>query len=174
MADADIASVAELLGSPSRAAIVRAMLDGRALNAGELAKVARLSRPATSAHLAKLLDGGLIEVVASGRHRYFRLANADVAAAIEALAVVSPPERIETLTASSAAKALRPARLCYDHLAGELGVSVFDALADRRGLAIDRDGVALTSSGAAWFWAAGIDVHIVPAGRRPALRTCLD
>jgi DNA-binding transcriptional ArsR family regulator len=174
VADADLAAIARLVGEPGRAAMLRALLDGRALTAGELARVARLSAPAASAHLGRLLDAGLVVVAASGRHRYYALAGHDVAEALEALAILSPAEPVSTLRASSAARALRPARLCYDHLAGELGVRVHDALVDVDGLRPVADGLALTVAGARWFTDAGVDLDGVAPTRRPALRTCMD
>lgn len=174
MGEVDVSAVARLIGDPARAAILHALLDGRALTAGELAQVAGLSRPATSNHLGRLVDGGLITTVASGRHRYARLAGPDVAAALEALAMISPPATVRTLRMSSAASALRPARLCYDHLAGELGVQIHDALVAVDGFAVTGAGLRLTETGLRWFASAGVDLDAAFQSKRPALRTCLD
>lgn len=164
-----IASVASLLGEPSRAAIVLALMDGRALPAGELAREAQLSAAATSLHLAKLVQGGLLVVRSEGRHRYFRLASDDVAHAVESLGVIAtapPPARVPPERA-----ALRAARTCYDHLAGALGVELARAL-DRRGVV---GAESVTASGARWFEREmRIDVAELNATRRTLVRTCLD
>lgn len=172
--DVDLAAVARLIGDPARAAMLHALMDGRALTAGELARVAGLSAPATTNHLRQLVDGGLITILASGRHRYARLAGPEVAAAIEALALISPPAPVRSLRLSSAARALRPARLCYDHLAGELGVRIHDALVAGGCLDVVGDGLQLSETGRQWLAGAGVDVAAACRSRRPALRTCLD
>lgn len=172
--EVDVSVVARLIGDPARAAILNALLDGRALTAGELAIVAGLSRPATSNHLGRLVDGGLITVIASGRHRYARLAGPEVAVALEALAMISPPAPVRSLRMGSAARALRPARLCYDHLAGELGVQIHDALLAADGFRVADDGLRLTETGRHWFAEAGVDIDAALRSRRPGLRTCLD
>jgi DNA-binding transcriptional ArsR family regulator len=174
MADAELAATASLIAQPSRATMLRALLDGRALTAGELATIAGISSSTASAHLGTLLDGGLLEVAASGRHRYFRLAGDHVAHLLETLAAASPPAPIRALRESAAARALRPARLCYDHIAGELGVAIHDALVRCDGLVIGADGLSLRPAGEAWLLSAGLDVQTLPATRRPSLRQCLD
>jgi DNA-binding transcriptional ArsR family regulator len=126
--DSDIAPVAALLADPGRAAILRALLPGRPLAAGELATVAHVSAPTASAHLAKLLDGGMIAVTKQGRHRYYRLASYQVAEVLEQLALVSRDIPVRTLRQSREAEALAQARTCYDHLAGRAGVELFDSL----------------------------------------------
>lgn len=172
--DVDVAAVARLLGDRARVAILHALLAGRALTAGELAGVAGLSRPAISNHLAQLVDGGLITVIASGRHRYAQLAGPAVATALEALAMISPPAPVRSLSMNSAARALRPARLCYDHVAGELGVQIHDALLAAGGFALTGDGLHLTAAGRRWLARAGVDVESLGHSRRAELRTCLD
>jgi DNA-binding transcriptional ArsR family regulator len=146
-----IADIASLVGEPSRAAILLALLDGRALPAGELARAAGLSAPATSLHLAKLNEGGLLHVRKEGRHRLYRLASRDVAHALEALGVIAtlaPPAQ----SLSPARAALRQARTCYDHLAGELAVELAVRL-EQDGLIATRDELnfAVTEPGEAWF-----------------------
>lgn len=174
MDDVDLAPVARLVGDSSRAAMLSALLDDRALTVRELAAIAGIGAAAASEHLAKLLDGGLVAVVAQGRHRYFRVAGADVARALEALAAISPGRPTVTLRASASARALRPARLCYDHVAGVLGVRIHDHLLACGAIVIDTDGMALSPAGDAWFRDAGVDVASMPRGRRPPLRQCLD
>jgi DNA-binding transcriptional ArsR family regulator len=166
--------IARLIGDSTRSTMLTALLDGRALTAGELARLAGVAPPTASAHLARLLDGGVVEVLGQGRHRYYRLAGADVAHALEALAAVSPPARARTLRSSAAASALRPARLCYDHLAGELGVRVHDHLVEIGAVELAPNGLELTADGERWFERAGVDVAAARARRRPLLRACLD
>lgn len=126
--DSDIAPVAALLADPARAAMLQALLPGRPLAAGELAVVAHVSAPTASAHLAKLLEGGLIAVHKQGRHRYYRLASYQVAEVLEQLSLVSRDIPIRTLRQSREAEALAVARTCYDHLAGRAGVELLEAL----------------------------------------------
>ena len=112
-----------LISDPTRAAILRALLPDRPLAAGELARLAGVSAATASFHLAKLLDGGMIAVARQGRHRYYRLAGHEVAAALEALGLISPTLPVRTLRQSREAAALAEARTCYDHLAGRAGWS---------------------------------------------------
>lgn len=124
----NIAAPAGLIGDPARAAILTALADGTARPAGELAEIAGVSRPAASAHLARLVDGGLLAVEQEGRHRYFCLAGAQVAAVLEELARLAGPPVPLVAPRTPAARGLRFARSCYDHLAGELGVALAAAL----------------------------------------------
>jgi DNA-binding transcriptional ArsR family regulator len=169
-----IADVASLVGEPSRAAILLALLDGRALPAGELAREAGLSAPAASLHLAKLIEGGLLHVRKQGRHRLYRLASRDVASALEALGVIAtpaPPVR----SLSPARAALRRARTCYDHLAGELAVGLAIRL-EQEALILTRDELhfEVTEAGAAWFRdVLQLEVASLPT-RRVLARRCPD
>jgi DNA-binding transcriptional ArsR family regulator len=170
-----LADVAALVGEPTRAAILLALLDGRALPAGELASEAGLSAAATSLHLAKLTRGGLLLVQKEGRHRYYRLASGEVGHALEALGVIatarSPARAMTPETA-----ALRSARTCYDHLAGALAVAFAEKLA-REGVvrAQGERAYEITSRGARWLASAmGIEVSPLSAGRRQLARRCLD
>src|SRR6201995_243767 len=126
--DADIASAAALIADSTRAAILRALLPDRPLAAGELARLAGVSAATASFHLAKLLEGGLITGIRQGRHRYYRLAGREVAAALEALGLISPGLPVRSLRQSREAAALTQARTCYDHLAGRAGVELLDSL----------------------------------------------
>jgi DNA-binding transcriptional ArsR family regulator len=132
---ADFAPVAALMGDTARAAMLTALLDDRALAAGELANLAGVSPATASEHLTRLLGGGLVTVASQGRHRYYRLAGHRVAAAIEALSQLSPPAPVRSLRQSRQAAALAQARTCYDHLAGQAGVALLDALLARGVLA---------------------------------------
>ena len=132
--DADIARAAALLAEPARAKVLMALADGRALPASLLATEAGVSPQTISSHLHKLLDGGLLEVERSGRHRYYKLAGPEVAEAVEAVARIAKPQPISSLRQSTKAAALREARTCYDHLAGRLGVALLEGLVRRDAL----------------------------------------
>ncbi|GAA4903883.1 transcriptional regulator, ArsR family [Stackebrandtia albiflava] len=172
--EVDVAAVARLVGEPARAAMLDALLAGRALAAGELARAAGVSPATASQHLARLRDGGLIETVAAGRHRYHRLASPEVAAALEALAAVSPPKRVTTLRQSRRNDALAVARTCYDHLAGRIGVAVHRSLIESGALELMPDGYALTDTGRRTLSGFGVDVDAAAARRRVFARPCLD
>jgi DNA-binding transcriptional ArsR family regulator len=170
-----LASVAALVGEPTRAAILLALLDGHALPAGELAREADLSAPATSLHLAKLVQGGLLVVRKEGRHRYYRLASEEVAHALEALGVIatkSPP--LHTLRPER--RALRAARTCYDHLAGEIAVSLTGKLVREGCLQAKAARIyEVTNAGARWLAdTMQIDIRGLACGRRALARQCLD
>ncbi len=173
----NIAPVASLFGEPSRAAILTVLLDGRALPAGELARIAGLAPTAASGHLSKLTDGKLLIVERSGRHRYYRLAGAAVATAIEALAQLTErPVCLALPVLSPAARALRHARSCYDHLAGALAVEVAQAL-EARGHLRRGEGRRYEIGGASarrWFAAQGVVIESLRSGRQGVARQCLD
>ena len=127
--DVDVVPAAALIAEPTRAAMITALLDDRPLAAGELARVAGVSPATASAHLARLLGGGLVTMIKQGRHRYYQLAGPEVAAAMEALAHLSTaPVPVRSLRESRDAAALAQARTCYDHLAGRAGVALLEAL----------------------------------------------
>ncbi|WP_243060873.1 helix-turn-helix transcriptional regulator [Nocardioides sp. SR21] len=171
MHDTDLAAAGALIGDPSRARMLDALMGGRALAAGELARVAGVGRSTASEHLARLLDGGLVEVVAQGRHRYYRIAGPDVGAALEALSHVAPPRPVASLRQSGHARALGHARTCYDHLAGVCGVALHDALLAGDWLTPAYD---VTPAGAAGLGSWGVDVEAARAQRRAFARPCLD
>jgi DNA-binding transcriptional ArsR family regulator len=171
---ADIAGVARLIGEPARAAMLDALLSGRALAAGELGRVGGVSPATASEHLARLREGGLVDVVAAGRHRYYRLAGPDVAHALEVLALISPRRPVRSLRQSRAAAALAVARTCYDHLAGQVGVALHDALVGRGALVAGGDGYRLTAHGARLLSGVGVDVAGAGSARRAFARPCLD
>jgi DNA-binding transcriptional ArsR family regulator len=172
--EADISGIAALLADPARVAMLDALLDGRALPAGELARCARVSPPTASAHLRRLLDGGLLAVQAQGRHRYYRLAGPAVAEAIEALSVLAPRRPVRSLRQSQQTQALRFARTCYDHLAGAVGVAVADALRHAALRPVgDRD-YDLTAYGEQLVGDFGVDVAKLRRQRRAFARRCLD
>src|SRR5262252_3946039 len=128
--DVNVVPAAALIAEPTRAAMITALLDDRPLAAGELARLAGVSPATASAHLARLLNGGLVTMIKQGRHRYYHLAGPEVAAVMEALAHLShgAPAPVRSLRESRDAAALAEARTCYDHLAGRAGVALLDAL----------------------------------------------
>ena len=174
LADADLSQVADLM-TAHRATILLALIGGRPLSAGQLAERAGISPPLASSHLAKLLDGGLVTVEQRGRERHYRLAGPHVAEAIEAMLTLAPQRSATSLRESTRGRAIRLARTCYDHLAGEVGVSIHDALAAQRLLDIDGDGAyRLTEPGERRLADLGLDVPALRAGRRAFARPCLD
>jgi DNA-binding transcriptional ArsR family regulator len=174
MQDIDLAAVGALVGNPSRAAMLDALMTGRALTATELARVAGVSAATASEHLAKLREGGLVEVVSQGRHRYHRLASADVGAALESLSHIAPRKPVTTLRQSSRARSLAEARTCYDHLAGRSGVSLHDGLLARGWLVPEPGGYAVSEAGAEGLLSWGVDLTAARAARRRLARPCLD
>ncbi|MCE9670974.1 ArsR family transcriptional regulator [Myxococcus stipitatus] len=166
----DLALIASLIGDPARAGMLSRLLEGPARTAGELAREAGISPQTASGHLSRLLDGGLLRVEVQGRHRYYRLASADVARALEALNVLVPtrPASVDV------PQPLRFARTCYDHLAGTLGVALAEGLERRGYLESVEDGFALTPTGTRFVEALGVDVQALTRGRRAFARRCLD
>jgi DNA-binding transcriptional ArsR family regulator len=164
----DITWTAALLADRSRVAMLQALDGGRALPAGELARAAGIGAPSASAHLARLARGGLVEAVAQGRHRYFRLASARLPELLEALAALAPaPAR--PAERSRVPRELRQARWCYGHLGGQVAVAMAQALVARE-LVTPLDGpCTVTPAGARWLQEAG-----VVAGDRtvPAVQVC--
>lgn len=156
--DANIAAIASLMADETRATILFALSDGRSLPAGELARMARVASSTASSHLDKLVGGGLLEVEAWGKHRYFRVVGPDVVGAIEALSVLAPAKSVRSLRQSRAAVRVRFARICYDHLAGELGVKFTRALVERRILAEVEDGYRVTEEGISSLQEFGVDL----------------
>ncbi|MEV4386941.1 winged helix-turn-helix domain-containing protein [Micromonospora sp. NPDC049580] len=170
-----MAELAALLADGTRAGICVALLDGRAWTAGELARRAGVAPSTASDHLTRLVRGGLLVEERQGRHRYLRLAGPSVAQLIEDLAghASTPPAPTTSLRAARATAALAYARTCYDHLAGRLGVLMYDALLAAGRL--DRSsGLALTRDGWAWVSELGVPVDVLRATRRPVVRDCLD
>lgn len=170
----NIARVAALVGERARADILTALVAGKALTATELAAEANITKQTASAHLAKLVDANLVAVQQQGRHRYFELAAPDVAQLLETLMGVAYRTGATRVRPGPREPALRRARVCYDHLAGEMGVSVFDALLRDKLLRNGGPGVQLTAKGRRFFEDFGIDLEAAAASRRPLCKTCLD
>jgi DNA-binding transcriptional ArsR family regulator len=170
----DLSHLASLLGEPARISILSSLLNGEARPASELARLAGLSPPAASAHLTKLVQGNLLAVDRSGRHRFYRLANDDVAYALEALNALASHAAPIRLPTDPRSGALRTARTCYDHLAGRLAVEISDAFVEGGLLEPDGRCFGLTDAGAWWLEDQGIDVPSLRAGPRTLARRCKD
>ena len=153
-------------------------MDGRALTASELARVAEIMPQTASAHLARLTAAGLIRVMRQGRHRYHRLATPHVARMLEEVMRVASTREpaLRRLVTGPRDAALREARICFDHLAGRLGVMIADALVERGAVELDDDGGVVTERGVAFLQHAGITLvdDGVGCGVRPLCRPCLD
>jgi len=170
--DVDVAAAAALIGEPARASLLLALMEGERLPARELAARARIAPSTASGHLARLVDGGLITGERSGRHRYFRLADPAVAAALEALSTIAPARPVRSLRDASVSEAIRHARTCYDHLAGRLGVELTAAL-ERDGVLV-HDGGTFALGRTVRLTQLGIDLESLSRRRRPVVRACLD
>ncbi len=170
----NISAVAALIGDPTRAAILSALLGGQSLPASELARRAHITAQTASTHLTKLVDGGLLQVRQNGRHRYFSLKNAEVARALEVLAIIAPPSPAPKRKESAEYRELCFARTCYDHLAGTLGVAMIQSFLQQGLLTQSDDSYHLTLHGTDWLAAQGIDESALHKSRRHFTRTCLD
>jgi len=172
--DADLAAVASLIADRHRAQMLLALLGGTPQSGSALAEAAGISRSLASAHLKKLVAGGLVHAQASGRQQLYSIASAPVADALEILILLAPATKVRSLTDATRARSLRWARMCYDHLAGAVGVSVTEALV-ARGLLLQEDAAyRMGAGGAAEFGSFGIDVDRLEHRTRPLLRPCLD
>lgn len=168
-----IADAAWLFSDPARVAMLTSLLGGESRPAGEFARLAGLSPQAATAHLAKLVDGEVLSVRTVGRHRYFRIAEPEVIHALEALAVMNPrPKRAEP--DSHAHRALKFARTCYDHLAGQLAVQIWDALENSGLLVIESNLPELSRRGENLVSEFGIDLGLLRRKKRPLIRSCMD
>jgi DNA-binding transcriptional ArsR family regulator len=174
----DISRIAALLADPARAKMVWALIDGTTRPAGELAYSADVSAQSASGHLAKLVEGGLIEAEAQGRHRYFRIASADVAAVVEGLASLSVAHRPRAarppLPSPSVPVQFLHARTCYGHLAGETAVKILAAMLEARWLSADGRDYRVTALGKKRFAELDIDVEAAVQRRRVFARACVD
>ena len=175
------AEIAALAGDPARAAMLNALMDGRALTATELATVAGVTPQTASGHLTRMTTAGLLAVEKQGRHRYHRLAAPVVARMVESIMHVAStlePQRRRVITGPRDT-ALRTARTCYDHLAGRLGVALADGLVEAGHAELDGDAGAITDSGVRFFAGLGIDLDALESragrrSRRVLCRPCLD
>jgi DNA-binding transcriptional ArsR family regulator len=168
-----IAPIAALAGDPARANMLAALTSGKALTAGELANEAGITAQTASSHLAKLEEGGLIAGMRQGRHRYFRLAGSDVANMLETMMGVAERAGHTRTRTGPKAPEMRKARVCYDHLAGEMAVAMFDNLMNARIIA-GSDALRLTKRGEEFARDFGIDLDALSRQRRPLCKPCLD
>ena len=173
-ADTQVAPVAALVADPTRATILFALSDGRALPACDLALHAGVTAATISYQLEKLIAGGLVAADRHGRHRYYRLASPTVIGLLEALATVAPPAPARTFREGQEGKALRLARTCYDHLAGQLGVRIAEALLAGGCLVPSARDYVLTPAGERLFRRLAVDVAGARSARRSFARACLD
>jgi DNA-binding transcriptional ArsR family regulator len=169
----DLSAVGALLADPARTAILIALWGGVAMPAGDLARVAGVTPSTASIHLARLLDAGWVAVERRGRHRYYRLASPRVATLLEQVAHVAPAAPVRSFRGRQETDDLRQARSCYDHIAGQVGVALTDALLKRGALRVQGPDFDLTRSGAAFLRERGVDVP-EPSARRAFARRCLD
>jgi DNA-binding transcriptional ArsR family regulator len=176
MDEPDIARVAGLLADPARARILRMLLDGTMRPASELAFAANISAQSASGHLAKLERGGLLALQVQGRHRYFRIASAQVADALESLGSLSlaRPRPPRSAAPRSVPLQFLHARTCYDHLAGEKGVEVCRGMLQAGWLAADGRDFRVTAPGERELAALGVDVPAARRSHRAFARACVD
>jgi DNA-binding transcriptional ArsR family regulator len=170
----ELAALAALMGDVSRANILGALMDGRALTALELSLAAGVTPQTTSSHLAKLKEAGLLVLQKQGRHRYYRLASAQVARTVESLMALTADGPPRHRAKSKLDDELAAARTCYDHIAGRLGVSICDALVEREYVVFDKDAGEVTAIGHEFFAGLGIDLLTAAKYRRVFCRPCLD
>jgi len=169
-----IAQIAALIGDPARANMLTALMSGKALTAGELAREAGISPQTASSHLKKLLDGGLLRVKGQGRHKYYGLSGEDVAHTLENLmGLAAGHGHLRTRTGPNDLE-MREARVCYNHLAGSRGVQLFTSMRARGLLDVSDDLVSLTETGARFCTDFGIDLDDLNKSRAPLCRPCLD
>lgn len=170
----DIALLGSLIGDPARANILTALMSGKALTATELASEAGVTVQTASSHLKKLQDAHLLRQCKQGRHRYFALADDDVGGVLEAMMGLAAGRGLMRTRTGPRDEALRKARVCYNHLAGDLGVTVYDSLIGRGYLAANGEDVGLTRDGEEFMAAFGIDLASLSKSRRPVCKSCLD
>ncbi|MBV9523344.1 MAG: helix-turn-helix transcriptional regulator [Alphaproteobacteria bacterium] len=173
-ADPSIATIAALVGNPARANVLTALLDGRALTAGELAYAAHVSPQTTSGHLAKLTEARLLVLQKRGRYSYYRLASPLIGRMLEGIMAVAADGASGYRPPWRGGEALRAARTCYDHLAGRLGVALADALVRQDHVVLADDGGVVTAAGEAFLAEFGVDIGAIARGRRAFCRPCLD
>src|ERR1700749_2680656 len=171
----DIAMIAALVGDPARSNMLTALMTGRALTASELAHQAGVTPQTASSHLAKLEAGGLVEQEKQGRHRYYRLADPDVAAVLEGLEGLAARAGHLRVRTGPKDPALRRARVCYDHLAGDLGVQMLDSMKAQRLVRQKKQDIELTAEGARFLEKQlQISPDMLSHPRRPVCKACLD
>lgn len=170
----NISYIAKLIAEPTRAIILECLMNNQALPASELAYMAKVSHPTISSHLSKLVEGNLLKVEQHGRHRYYRLANQEVAEVLEKLGTIAPTVQVRSLKQSDQLKQIRYARTCYDHLAGRLGVEITEKLLDKEFIILEKGEYIVTEQGKRWFLNFGINIETANIKRRIFAKPCLD
>ncbi|WP_163836324.1 ArsR/SmtB family transcription factor [Spartinivicinus ruber] len=170
----DISFVASLIGDTARAKMLTALMGGKALTATELAIEADITAQTASSHLAKLVNGELVVVRKQGRHKYFQLKDAEVAGLIEKLLNISSITTHQKVVTGPSDPALRKARVCYDHLAGELGVVLYDTLISQGHIVDNSTELVVSTQGKVFFKGLGIDFNKLNKTKRPICKACLD
>lgn len=171
----NIARTGALIGDVARASMLTALMSGKALTASELAREASVTVQTASSHLRKLQEGGLLQVRKQGRHKYFSLANEDVANVLEGLmGLVAGNQDYLKSTTGPSDLALRKARVCYNHLAGDMGIQLYDSLVKQGYLEIQNDELLLSANGVVFVTEFGIDLEQLVGARAPLCRECLD
>jgi DNA-binding transcriptional ArsR family regulator len=151
-----LARVAAMIADPARSRMLAYLLDGSFASASELARASSVAASTASAHLSKLQDSGFVVCESRGRHRYYRLADSDIAHALEALAMVAERNTHDQTWATPQRQSLRYARCCYGHMAGTLGVALFESLVKHERLIANKEGFDLTEQGYEWVAQTGL------------------
>ncbi|MBD1582624.1 ArsR/SmtB family transcription factor [Pseudoalteromonas sp. S16_S37] len=170
----NIAYLGALVGDAARSKMLTALMSGKALTATELSLEANITPQTASSHLMKLVDGELIIVRKQGRHKYFQLKNLQVAELIEQMLNISASMAQTSIATGPTDERLKRSRICYDHLAGELGVQLFDALQSNGWIVEAQDMLTLTQLGLSFFSELGFDTAATKKTRRPLCKACLD
>jgi DNA-binding transcriptional ArsR family regulator len=170
----EISTIGSLIGDPSRAHMLTALMAGKALTATELALEADISAQTATSHLNQLVDGKLLVVRKQGRHKYFQLANFQVAEMLESILSFSALLSTPSITTGPSDPALKYARVCYDHLAGEVGVALYDSLKSHQYIIDNGDETYLTDAGRAFFSDIGFDFQSPKPSKRLLCKSCLD
>ncbi|MCL6417063.1 winged helix-turn-helix domain-containing protein [Aestuariirhabdus sp. Z084] len=170
----DISQIAALMGDPARSRMLMALMAGKALTATELAVVAEIMPQTATVHLAKLVDKQLLVVRKQGRHKYFQLHGAEVAGILEGLLNISSQRQPLSVATGPKDPEMRKARICYDHLAGELAVKLYDSLIEQAYLDGDKEFPAMTAQGDRFFLGLGANFDEIKQRKRPLCKACLD
>ena len=170
----NIARIGALLGDNTRARMLSTLMHGKALTASELAREAGVTAQTATLHLAKMEAGGLLTLRKQGRHKYFALANDDIAALLETLMGLSANSQTLRTRTGPRDLAMRSARVCYNHLAGDKGIQLYDSLLASRYLAMNSGALTLTKKGERFMQEFGIQLDSLRATRAPMCRACLD
>ena len=170
----NIAKIGSLLGDNTRAKMLSALMHGKALTATELANEAGVTAQTATSHLAKLETGGLLTLQKQGRHKYFALASEEVANLLESLMGISAGNEPLRVHSGPRDPHMREARVCYNHLAGDRGIQLYDSLLAQRFLLLRDGSPRLTKKGNAFFTEFGIDLTALQRSKSPLCRPCLD